>query len=246
MTQNYRLTIEYDGGAFHGWQRQKDHRTVQGEIEAALQIMTGRKTVINGSGRTDAGVHAYGQVANFNSEAGFDPQVFLRGLNSLLPKDVVIQDCRSVDEHFHARYDVKRKCYEYRILNREVPSPLLRRRVWFVRQKLDVRAMISAARTIVGSHDFKSFEGSGSPRSSSIRNVFKAELQQTDTAVLVFRIEADGFLRFMVRNIVGTLVDVGRGKLSAKMFAQILAAGDRGLAGATAPPQGLYLMRVVY
>jgi tRNA pseudouridine38-40 synthase len=246
MTQNYRLTIEYDGGAFHGWQKQKDHRTVQGEIEAALRIMTDRKTVINGSGRTDAGVHAYGQVANFKSDAGFDPQVFLRGLNSLLPEDVVIQDCRTVDEDFHARYDVKRKCYEYRILNREVPSPLLRRRVWFVRQTLDVRAMMSAARTLVGSHDFKSFEGSGSPRSSSIRNVLKAELQQTDTAVLVFRIEADGFLRFMVRNIVGTLVDVGRGKLSPEMFAQILAAGDRGLAGATAPPQGLYLMRVVY
>jgi tRNA pseudouridine38-40 synthase len=246
MIRNYRLTIEYDGTAFHGWQKQKEDRTVQGEIEAALQVMTGKKTVVNGSGRTDAGVHAHGQVANFKSEVELNPGVFLKGLNSLLPEDVVIQDCRYADEQFHARYDVKRKCYEYRILNRDVPSPLLRRYVWFIRQKLDVTAMMQAARALVGSHDFKSFEGSGSPRSSTVRIVFEAELHPADTAILVFRIEADGFLRFMVRNIMGTLVDVGRGKLSPEMFAQILASKDRGLAGATAPPQGLFLMKVIY
>ncbi len=246
MTSNYRLTIEYDGSDFHGWQKQKKDRTVQDEIEKALSVMTGEKIVINGSGRTDAGVHAHGQVANFKSDSGLSPETFQKGLNSLLPDDVVILDCRQVDAQFHARYDVKRKIYQYNILNRIIPSAIMRHYVWFIRRKLDVEAMKEAAGHLVGSHDFKSFEGTGSPRSSTVRQVFRAEVRQTDTANVVFEIEADGFLKFMVRNIVGTLVDVGHGKLTPDDFNNIFHSRNRNLAGATAPPQGLFLVKVVY
>ena len=246
MSANYRIIVEYDGSAFHGWQKQKADRTIQGEIEKALLTMTGKKIVINGSGRTDAGVHAYGQVANFKSDAALDAEAFLKGLNSLLPDDIVIRGCRQVDERFHARYDVKRKTYRYHLLNRVVPSAIMRRYVWFIRRPLDVAAMQEAAGHIVGSHDFKAFEGSGSPRSSTVRNVFRAQFLSKNTEDIVFEIEADGFLRFMVRNIVGTLVDVGRGKLTPDGFREVLLSGDRNFAGATAPPRGLFLMEVVY
>jgi tRNA pseudouridine38-40 synthase len=246
MIRNYRLLIEYDGSEFHGWQKQKDDRTVQGEIESALFTMTGQKIVINGSGRTDAGVHAYGQVANFKSDAGFDPDVFLKGLNSLLPEDVVIRECQEADMAFHARYDAQRKTYRYHIWNQAVPAAVMRQYVWFVRKKLNVNAMKTAARSLVGSHDFKSFEGTGSPRSSTVRRVFKAELNHAHETTILFEIEADGFLRFMVRNIVGTLVDVGHGKLTPHVFKRILLAKNRDLAGATAPPRGLFLTNVIY
>ena len=246
MTGNYRLIIEYDGTDFHGWQKQKDDRTVQGEMEKALAVMTGKNIVINGSGRTDAGVHAYGQTANFKSDTGLSPEVFQKGLNSLLPDDIVIRDCCYADETFHARYDVTRKLYRYHILNRRIPSAIDRRYVWFIRKQLDLTAMNAAAGHLAGSHDFKAFEGTGSPRSSTIRHVFRAELHQKDTAKVVFEIEADGFLRFMVRNIVGTLTEVGLGKMTPGDFKEILLSRDRSLAGATAPPQGLFLVRVAY
>jgi tRNA pseudouridine38-40 synthase len=246
MTRNYRLIIEYDGSAFHGWQKQKDDRTVQGEIEKALSVMTGQKIVLYGSGRTDAGVHAYGQVANFKSDSELSPETFQKGLNSLLPDDVVILDCHQVDAQFHARYDVKRKIYHYNILNCTLPCAIMRHYVWFIRKELDVKTMKEAARHLVGSHDFKSFEGTGSPRSSTVRHVFRAELRQADASNLVFEIEADGFLKFMVRNIVGTLVDVGHGKLTPDNFKEVLLSKNRGLAGATAPSRGLFLVRVEY
>jgi tRNA pseudouridine38-40 synthase len=246
MTINYKLIIEYDGSAFHGWQKQKDDRTVQDEIEKALSVMTGKKIVIHGSGRTDAGVHAHAQVANFKSDSGLSPETFQKGLNSLLPDDVVIRACHQADAPFHARYDVKRKLYQYNILNRSIPSAIMRHHVWFIRKKLDVKAMKEAVRHLVGSHDFKSFEGTGSPRSSTVRHVFRAEVRQEDAAKVVFEIEADGFLRFMVRNIVGTLVDVGHGKLTPDDVNNILHSKNRNLAGATAPPQGLFLVKVVY
>jgi tRNA pseudouridine38-40 synthase len=246
MTRNYRLLIEYDGSAFHGWQKQREDRTVQGEIEKALFTMTGRNIVIHGSGRTDAGVHAQGQVANFKSDSGLSPKTFQKGLNSLLPNDVVILACHEADMQFHARYDVVRKRYHYTLLNRAIPSALMRHRVWCIRRELDVTAMQAAAEYLVGSHDFKSFEGAGSPRSSTLRQVFHAQVRQADAARVVFEIEADGFLRFMVRNIVGTLVNVGHGKLSPQEFNAVLQSKNRNLAGATAPPQGLFLVKVVY
>ncbi len=212
MLKNFKLTIEYDGTAYHGWQRQKNERSIQGEIEKAIMTMTGEKTSLIGSGRTDAGVHALGQVANFHSDTDLAPSAFLKGLTSLLHEDIVIKACSRVHRQFHARYDAKSKTYIYRILNLSQPAAIYRQYAWFINKKLDIDAMKEAIAYIVGTHDFK----------------------------------ADGFLRFMVRNMVGTLVEVGRGKITPNEFKRILLARDRNLAGATAPPHGLFLMEVKY
>ena len=174
--QNYRLTIECDGAAYHGWQRQKNDPTIQGEIEKALAVMTQRKVVVNGSGRTDAGVHALAQTANFKSDANISAEAFQMGLNSLLKDDIVIKECRMVADAFHARYDAKGKVYQYRILNGKVPSAIRRNHVWHIRRALDFYAMQRAAVFVVGEHDFKAFEGSGSPRTSTVRRVATAAL----------------------------------------------------------------------
>jgi tRNA pseudouridine38-40 synthase len=243
---NFKLIIEYDGTGYHGWQRQKEDRTIQKEIEQALCSMTTHQVKLNGSGRTDAGVHALGQTANFQCETDLSPAVFQKGLNSLLPDDIVITECRLVDASFHARYDAKSKIYHYRILNRKVAAAIGRQYTWFIRRKLDTAAMRSAIAYIIGSHDFKSFEGTGSPRSHTTRNVMAANLMENRDGSVVFIIEADGFLRYMVRNIVGTLVDVGLGKLTHSDFKDILESKNRSNASATAPPHGLFLMEVKY
>ena len=243
---NFKITIEYDGSAYHGWQRQAEDRTIQGEIENALMTMTGDRFTVTGSGRTDAGVHALNQTANFRCATSLTPEVFLKGLNSLLPEDIVITSCKVVPEKFHARYDVKSKVYHYRILNRLLPAAISRQYAWHIRKKLDLEAMKEAICCILGSHDFKAFEGSGSPRASSIRSIINADFVITDNDYIVLRIEGDGFLKFMVRNIVGTLVDVGLDKITPDDFKQILVSKDRNLAGITAPAHGLFLMEVKY
>ena len=246
MLKNFKLIIEYDGTNYHGWQRQKEDATIQGEIEKALWVMTRNHVILNGSGRTDAGVHALGQVANFRCDTNLEPDMFQRGLNSLLPDDIVIKACRRVDDAFHARYDAVSKIYHYSIFNNPVPAAINRQYAWSIRKRLDIQAMRLAASYIIGSHDFKAFEGSGSPRAHTTRHVMVADLVETDDLRLTFRIEADGFLRFMVRNIVGTLVDVGLGKTAPAEFNEILKSKDRTMAGATAPAHGLCLMEVKY
>ena len=246
MRKNFKLIIEYDGSSYHGWQRQKNRKTIQGEIEKAIMTITGKKIALTGSGRTDAGVHAFGQVANFYCDTEISPEVFQRGLNSLMPKDIIIKECNTVNEKFHARYDAKAKTYQYRILNRTTPAAICRQYAWFIKKKLDLDAMQSAILHIIGTNDFKAFEGAGSPRSSTKRRVINAGLQQKKKKYLIFEIEADGFLRFMVRNIVGTLLDVGLCKITPDDFKKILLSKDRNLAGATAPPHGLFLMNVKY
>lgn len=246
MRRNFKLTIEYDGTGFHGWQRQKEDRSVQGEIETALKKMTGQNIVLTGSGRTDAGVHALAQVANFHCDSDLYPEVFQKGLNSLISPEIVIKSCEEVPEEFHARYDAKSKTYHYKILNCRIPSAICRQYAWFIREKLDYNAMRTAIHRIIGTHDFKAFEGVGSPRSTSIRNVMSAGLFEHEGDYLIFEIMADGFLRFMVRNLVGTLVDVGRHKITAEDFQQILLSRQRGRAGVTAPPRGLFLINVQY
>ena len=246
MVKNFKMTIEYDGTDYHGWQRQKQERTIQGEIEQALLLMTARHVRLCASGRTDAGVHACGQTANFSCETELTPEAIQKGLNSILPNDIVIQDCRSIHESFHARYDAKSKIYHYKILNKNLPAAIGRQYALFVRRKLDTAAMRQAIPHILGSHDFKAFEGTGSPRSHTIRNVMAADLSENPDGRLTFKIEADGFLRFMVRNIVGTLLDVGLGKINADEFKNILESKDRSRAGATAPAHGLFLMEVKY
>ncbi len=244
--ENFRIIVEYDGTAYHGWQRQKADRTIQGEIEKALTTMTGKPVSLAGSGRTDAGVHAIGQTASFSSDAGLSPDIYLKGLNSLLPDDILIRVCESMDPAFHARYDARSKLYQYRILNRDMPSILERHYVWHIRRKLNVEAMQKAATYFVGEHDFKAFEGTGSPRTSTVRHVIRAEMRQTRDNQILFDIEADGFLRYMVRNIVGTLVDVGNGRIPEEDVKGILLSRDRSLAGATAPARGLFLIKVNY
>jgi tRNA pseudouridine38-40 synthase len=208
--------------------------------------MTGDSITVTGSGRTDAGVHALNQVANFPCTTSLTPEVFLKGLNSLLPEDIVITSCKVVPEKFHARYDVKSKVYDYRMLNRLLPAAISRQYAWHIRKKLDLGAMKEALRYIIGSHDFKAFEGSGSPRASTVRRIIGADLVKTDNDYLVLKIEGEGFLKFMVRNIVGTLVDVGFDKITPDDFKRILVLKDRNLAGITAPAHGLFLIEVKY
>ena len=208
--------------------------------------MTGEGVKLVGSGRTDAGVHALAQVANFKCDTSIPPQAFLRGLNSLLAADIVIKDCAPADENFHARFSVKRKVYEYRILNQAIPPAIGRQYAWHIIQPLHPAAMRLAISNLIGTHDFKAFEGSGSPRSNTIRQIFKAEIKKTHAGFILIEIEADGFLKFMVRNIVGTLADIGLEKLPASDLQRILTSRDRSLASATAPPHGLFLKRVIY
>lgn len=243
---NFKLTIEYDGTAYHGWQRQKNDRTIQGEIERALEIMTRQRVVVTGSGRTDAGVHALAQTASFRCDTHLTPGTFHKGLNALLDEDIVIRGCQAVPDDFHARFDAVGKVYCYHILNRPLPAAVGRLYHWHIRAPLDTAAMGKAAAHILGSHDFKAFEGTGSPRSHTIRRVCRAEWNTEGKGRLSFLIEADGFLRFMVRNIVGTLVEVGLGKRSAAGFGEILRGLDRSRAGATAPARGLFLVGVRY
>ncbi len=246
MVKNFKITIEYDGTRYHGWQRQKNDRTIQDEIERAIRTITGQKVSLTGSGRTDAGVHACGQTANFMCETHLGPQDLFAGLNSLTADDIVIKGCEEVAASFHARYDATSKTYVYRIFNRPSPAAIGRQYAWHIRKKLDLEAMRTASVHLIGRHDFKAFEGAGSPRSHTTRRVFNAGLTKAPDGCLSLEIEADGFLRFMVRNIVGTLVNVGLGKLSPDDFKRILESKDRGQAGATAPAHGLFLKKVSY
>jgi tRNA pseudouridine38-40 synthase len=246
MKKTFKLLIEYDGTDFHGWQRQRRDRTVQEEIEAALSTMTRQQIVVHGSGRTDAGVHALGQVASFGCETRLSAREFLNGLNGLLPEDIAILDCRQAAQDFHARYRAKSKVYRYCILNRPFPAAVDRRFCWHIRTPLNVDAMTQSASQLLGTHDFSSFEAAGSPRNHSRRTVMAADWKKQAPDRLQFTIEADGFLRCMVRNIVGTLVEIGSGKRRVEDIEAILAAADRSLAGPTAPAHGLFLVEVRY
>ncbi|WP_419656495.1 tRNA pseudouridine(38-40) synthase TruA [Desulfosarcina variabilis] len=245
-TKTFKLIIEYDGSGFHGWQRQKNDRTVQETIEKAIGRMTGEQCTLIGSGRTDAGVHARAQVASFQTASRLDATIFLKGLNSLLPDDVSIRGCTQMADGFHARFDVRSKHYRYHIVNAPIAPAIGRQFVWHIRKPLDTAAMRQAADHMVGTHDFKSFEGAGSPRAHTVRTVTESMIRLADGGRLTYDIRADGFLRFMVRNIVGTLVEVGLDKRPADAMPAILASKDRSQAGATAPPQGLFLMDVTY
>lgn len=243
---NFKLTIEYDGTAYKGWQRQAEAPSVQAELERALERMTRSAITLIGAGRTDAGVHALGQVANFRCETRLAPEEILQGLNSLLPRDIAIRECCRVPEDFHARFAAKSKRYHYRILNRTRRAAIGRDYVWFIHRPIDVAAMAAAAECLIGRHDFKAFENTGSPRAHTRRNVLQAHWVEEADRRLTFQIEADGFLRGMVRNMVGTLVAVGTRRLDLTAFEAILASRDRRRAGITAPARGLFLIEVKY
>ena len=241
-----KLVIEYDGTQYQGWQVQPNGQTIQAVIQDCLKHLTGESSQLTGSGRTDSGVHALGQVAHFKTESRLDANTFQRALNSLLPEDIVIRRAEEVDAEFHARRSARSKVYEYRILNRTTPPAIDRQYLWYIPQKLNLDEMKKATHSLVGEHDFSAFRSVGSPTRSSVRNLLRAEWKRGKGGHLRFEIEASGFLKQMVRAIVGTLVEVGRGKISVQEFKRILDSKDRKEAGPTAPARGLFLKEVKY
>ena len=243
IMQNIKLLIEYDGTQYAGWQRQDNGRTIQGEIESALsQILQERINVV-GAGRTDAGVHARGQVANFRTETKLSGREIQGGLNGLLPEDIVVHEAEEVPLEFHARYSAKERIYLYRIVSE--PTALMRKYSWYVKYRLDDDVMRWAAASILGTHDFGSFCKADSDVEHYRCTVNRACWQKEDT-FLTFTISADRFLYGMVRALVGTIVDVGRGYTSIEEFLKILDLKDRTQAGMAAPPRGLVLENIVY
>jgi tRNA pseudouridine38-40 synthase len=244
--RNIKLTIEYEGKSYLGWQVQPKGPTVQGTIEEQLRRLTGEIIHLISSGRTDAGVHAIGQVAHFKTQHSMDCPTLRRALNSLLPADIMIREVEEVDQDFHARKDCKSKVYEYRVLNRNVRSVFLREYAWHISQPLDLGEMKKAAQRLIGEYDFSSFRSVGTPTRTAVRNVIRAEWKRDREGLLTFEIEANGFLKQMVRAIVGTLVEVGKKKITPEDFGQILESKDRTKAGPTAPAHGLFLKEVKY
>ncbi len=243
--RNLQLLIAYDGTDFSGWQRQPDRRTVQQVLEEAIGRLTGVESTTNASGRTDAGVHAVGQVVHFYTASRHDPETFVKALNAMLPSDVRVKGAWERPQAFHATLDAKAKLYRYVIDNGRIADPFQIRYAWHVFQPLDAAAMHRAAQHFQGRHDFHSFETNWPNRTSSVRTIFHIAVNRVNDAVWI-DVEADGFLYNMVRAITGTLVEVGKGKWPESKTAEILAAEDRREAGPTAPPQGLFLVRVRY
>ena len=241
-----KLVIEYEGTNYHGWQIQPHVRTIQEEISKKISQMTGEQVTLLGAGRTDAGVHAWGQVACFQTNSRIPLEGFYRGLNSLLPPDIVIKSVEEVAENFHPQFSARSKIYQYVILNQKVPSAIHRHFSWHIPCPLDVSAMQKAADCLVGRKNFSSFQAADDEPTDPVREILRAQWIVREEVFLDFFIEADGFLKHMVRNIVGTLVDVGRGKISVADFQKILEAKDRRQAGRTAPPQGLFLVAIKY
>jgi tRNA pseudouridine38-40 synthase len=253
---HFRVTVSYDGTEFVGWQRQATGVSVQGLLEDALADLDGRAVAVVGAGRTDAGVHAIGQIAAFSLERSIACRVLVGAINARLPETVRVVGAAEVPAAFHARFDAASKRYLYRMWNADVMSPLERRYAWHVPGALDVEAMSAASRLLEGRHDFSAFRAAGSTVQSSVRVVFRSEIRRSVAALagltgsqnplLVYEISASGFLRHMVRTIVGSLVEVGRGRHPAEWIVNLLVAGDRGQAGPTAPAAGLFLISVTY
>jgi len=244
--RNIKLLIEYDGTNYQGWQVQPEGPTIQGILEEKIGLLTGEPVQLFGSGRTDSGVHALGQVAHFKTQSQMDIRTIQRALNSLLPPDIVIQKAEEVDEGFHARKHSKSKIYEYRILNRNLRSAFHCGYVWHIPQKLNLTEMRKATQSLLGQHDFSAFRTVGSPTQTTVRKVIRAEWKGGRGGLIRFEIEANGFLKQMVRSIIGTLVEIGKGKMKAADLRRILNSKDRKEAGPTAPAQGLFLKEVKY
>jgi tRNA pseudouridine38-40 synthase len=244
--RNFKLTLSYDGTDFSGWQTQPGYRTVQATLEEAIATLTGEPRIrANASGRTDAGVHALAQVVNFFSTTHLTPAVLRRAINAHLPDDVAVLAVEEMPQAFDANHDAVRKLYRYVIHDGAVASPFLRRYACHSRKPLDAAAMARAAECLRGRHDFRSFETEWPNRMSSVRTIIHLAVNRAGDYIWI-DVEADGFLYNMVRAIAGTLMNVGRGYWPEEQVARILAAGDRTLAGPTAPACGLFLVRVTY
>lgn len=240
-----RLTIEYDGTCYSGWQLQAGEDSIQARIEAVLGKIFGQKVRIHAAGRTDAGVHALGQVAAFDLPSAFDPVELRRALNALLPSDIAVIEARQVSERFDPRRDAYLRAYQYRILNRELRSAFDHRYSWHVREPLDVAGMQTAARLFLGEHDFAAFRSLGTEVKSTVRHIYLSQWQRQGEHLL-YGVEASSFLRHMVRTMVATMAEVGRHRLSIAAVAELLRKGDRNQAPAAAPACGLFLLEVRY
>jgi tRNA pseudouridine38-40 synthase len=243
--RNIKLILCYDGTDFHGWQRQPSVRTVQQVLEEALEQLTGARPSTDASGRTDAGVHALGQVVHFLTASRHAPETFVRALNALMPRDVRVLDAEEMPQSFHATLDAQSKRYRYEIDNARIASPFRLRYSWHVPLPLEECSMARAGASLLGRHDFRSFETDWPNRMSSVRTIVDLAVERRGDSVTI-EVEADGFLYNMVRSIAGTLVLVGSGKRPEAWVAAVLAAQNRVEAGPTAPPQGLCLVAVRY
>lgn len=245
--RNIKLIIEYDGKPFNGWQKQPEKLNIQGEIERAIEEITGEKVELIASGRTDAGVHSFGQTANFKTNSNIPIEKFAIAINSKLKKSIVVKSAEEVDERFHSRYNCVRKKYRYVINNSKCGSAIYRALEYHIPIKLDVEKMKEAAKYFEGEHDFKGFKATGGNNKSTVRNIYKAEVKYNeDDERIMIELTGNGFLYNMVRIIAGTLVEVGLGKIEPKGIKEIIEAKDRTKAGKTLPAQGLYLMEVYY
>ncbi len=245
---NFKMTIAYDGAKYKGWQKlggDDADKTVQGKIEAVLSKCFSRTIEINGASRTDAGVHALEQIANFKVKSQMHPREIALYLRTYLPEDISIKNVQEVDEKFHARFDAKSKTYVYQIWASEVLDPFKRKYVWHIAKKLDVDAMNVAAKAFLGTHDFTTFTNAKSKKKSMDRTIQNVEIQR-DGAMLTIRITGDGFLHNMARKMVGMLVEVGLGEIQPERVTQAVEAKDRALNSPLAPAQGLFLEKVRY
>ena len=243
--RNIKLTIEYDGKDFNGWQRQPNKLNIQGEIESVLENITKEKIELIASGRTDAGVHAIGQVANFKTNSKISIEKIPIAINSQVKNSIRIKSAEEVDERFHSRYNCKKKTYRYIIDNSKYGSSIYRNLTYYMPVKLNVKEMQKAVKYFEGEHDFKAFKSSGTSSKSSVRTIYKAEVKEKNEYIII-ELTGNGFLYNMVRIISGTLVDVGLGKIKAEDIQRIIQDRDRQKAGKTLPPQGLFLVKVEY
>jgi tRNA pseudouridine38-40 synthase len=243
--RNIRLLIEYDGTGYAGWQVQDGEPTVQGSVVGGIKKLTGEEVALVGASRTDAGVHALGQVANFKTSSAIPLGGMILGLNSILPEDIVIKDAREVPLDFNSRRDAKSKTYVYRVLNRTVRSRLARQSSWFVKETLDMELMNKGAELLVGRKDFTSFRAAGSDAPHSVREVTSFTVERRGEFI-EFEVRGTAFLRHMVRIMVGTLVTLGTGKFALGDITYIIDAKDRRKVPVTAPPGGLFLKEVQY
>ncbi len=244
--KNYKLTIQYEGTRYNGWQRQGNTRdTIQEKFENILLKMCGKPVEIFASGRTDAGVHAKGQVANFKAEINLTPDEITDYFNKYLPEDVAVISSEEADERFHARLNARRKTYEYRIWKGKVPEVFGRRTRYFYNGSLDTELMKKAAEKLIGVHDFKAFCTATRIKKSTIREIYFINIEETENEIII-KICGDGFLYNMVRIITGTLIETGRGERAPESIEKVIESGERKNAGYTAPPEGLTLLNVEY